>query len=274
MLNDAESSKTPTIDGEALPDWLREIRDTTPQVKPLVTKEFAPSPSQANAPQKQQVNYKFPTLTATLEIWKKVFSHPNLQTFQQEKNQANFITAFVWMGVVGLVGGLVSSVILMGLMGTILYFTMEPTDIALVFSEMGLFALIGVILNSVMSAIFAPVYLLVASAVLFVIAKLFGGKGDFEEQTYLVATFFAPFYLALRVLGVVPIIGWFVLLIYFVNLVVPGRYAIQATHNLSSKKSLYAVLIPIGTVATFYGLFLSVWSFFALRALSSWWSYW
>ncbi len=270
MLNDAQNRKDSLPNDDDLPEWLREIRGTAPQsqTSSSTTISFSPSPasSRVKASRSQTANHSELKVKTTLQIWTRVLRQPNLRTFQVEMARANLTTAMTWMRIVGLVGGLISSFGLVLWLSLVISFVSDPMFGIINIAGVGL---LGSIFNVIFSIMLAPVYLRVISGMLFVIAKLFGGTGDFEVQTYLIATFYAPFYLASRILGLIPLIGWLMLLGCFIYLTVPSRYVIQAVHRLSTKKSLYVVLIPFSIAIIFYSLFLLSWSFITLGFLSS-----
>lgn len=88
--------------------------------------------------------------------------------------------------------------------------------------------------------------LFIGAAILWVCAKIVGGKGDYEA-TYRVLAYVT----ATNVVGWIPVVGWLASL-YGIYLTVVG---ISESHEMSQGKALVAVLIPIviliviGTIA-------------------------
>jgi hypothetical protein len=134
------------------------------------------------------------------------------------------------------------------------------------------FMIFGTVLNTLAPLITAPLSLFIVSGILFLLAKLFQGDGSFEEHTYLIATVYAPLYLISQTVGLIPFLGWLVMVGLFFYQLLPGYYAIQAAHpRLSSRQALYVVLIPIGAITALFGLFFLVWFmlFFGMQFLRS-----
>ena len=102
----------------------------------------------------------------------------------------------------------------------------------------------GVVGTFCLTLILAPVFFLIGSGIFFGLAKLFGGTGSFEEQTYLLATFSAPIMIVNGVIGVVPILGGCVSFIIYIYQLLLSFYAIKVVHGLESGKSAAVVLIP------------------------------
>ena len=90
-----------------------------------------------------------------------------------------------------------------------------------------------------------PVGFLIGSGIHFLIAKLLGGTGSFEEQTYLLATFVAPMMIINGVIGIIPFLGgcvWFLILIYQLVLTF---LAVKVVHRLGTGQALVVALGPI-----------------------------
>ena len=164
-------------------------------------------------------------INQTFTIWKTVLFNPSLQTFELEKSRAQPKVAWWWMAFAGLVGVLIP--LLIGLTNSLLFATSDE-----VWAKFA-FALISVLI----AGAFIPYSLFLYSLILFVIAKLVGGQGDFDKQTYLLATFWAPLWLIGLTFGIVPIIGWGIVWGLTIYQFVLSYYVIQATHMLTRAKS-------------------------------------
>lgn len=240
------------------PAWLREI-------------QAGRSPQLAR-PRSKGLLVKVPTFSETLQTWWRASLTPTLTTFQQKKARSNLATALVWMTAVGLINGMMMVLVLLltyyFLFDKVLPSFFGETDLTRLQSLLGEFVVFAALFNGLASVFIAPFSLLIVSAILFIIARLFGGEGDFQVQTYLIATFYAPFHLLSGTIGLIPLLGALVTLPLFFYQVIPGRYAIQASHpNLTSKQAWYVVLIPVGAVVAFWGFFLVVWFLLALRPM-------
>ncbi len=93
--------------------------------------------------------------------------------------------------------------------------------------------------------ILAPLGFFIGSLIYFGIAKLFGGTGEFEEQSYLLATFTAPIMIVNGVIGIIPFIGGCITFFISIYQLVLTYYALKVSHNLTSGKALGVILVPV-----------------------------
>jgi hypothetical protein len=158
----AKAPYPPAPVADQTPAWLQAIRAGRP----------LPSRSRSSA----GLFSKGPTFKQTIQTWQQVIFNPGLPTFQAEKSKADLVTALVWMGAVGLINGLVF--ILVSLLS---YFLLVNTFLpTLMQSLFGGFVTFATIFNGVATVLMAPVSLLIISIILLIIARLFGGEGDFQ----------------------------------------------------------------------------------------------
>lgn len=207
-----------------------------------------------------------PSLDETFQIWRRVLFSPSVQTFREQKINGNFLTAIVWMFGVGLVQAGLMLLVVIGLLALVAIFLMifvpeiNTLNISPQFAIMlGALMILGLMLNIVYVIFMAPTVLIVISAILFLLARLFGGRGDFEEQTYLIATFYAPTQLAKQILFFVPFLGGLAALGLLIYQIILARFAVQVTHNLADKQAWYVILIPVGIVISGGGLLVCTW---------------
>jgi len=92
--------------------------------------------------------------------------------------------------------------------------------------------------------ILAPIGLLIKSTIYYVTAKLFGGKGSFDKQTFLFGAVSLPF----AIFAIIPIInilaGLWLIVVYF--------FVLKETHKLSDLKTIVVEFLPaiiIGIIA-------------------------
>ncbi len=197
---------------------------------------------------------------AMFQVWTKVLTNPREETFLEERQspQANLKTAIIWIiiaGVIaaifGAIGAGINSVFHLGgsSMGSILSDIDMPPEARrqLVGILAGRAAGTGAGIFGALCGTFfiVPIFFLISSAIYFAIAKMFGGEGDFEKQTYLLATFTAPITIANAVIGVIPFLGGCVTFFISIYQLVLTYFAIKAEHNLSSGKALMTVLLPV-----------------------------
>jgi hypothetical protein len=76
-------------------------------------------------------------------------------------------------------------------------------------------------------------------------ARVLGGNGDFNTQTYLVSLFAVPAGIVSGVLTLVPCLGLLAALAVSIYAVVLNVRAIKVTHDLTTGKAVVAVLWPV-----------------------------
>ena len=197
---------------------------------------------------------------AVIQTWLNVLTHPGEDVFQEErtKPQATLANAIIWIIVAGVIAAIFAAIgaAISGAMGTGVGFTqtiINQMDLppearrqmmtALAARTAGTGA--GVFGALCMTLFVVPIAFLLGSAIYFVIAKMFGGTGDVSEQTYLMATFFAPIIVVNAIIGVVPYLGGCVTFFISIYQLVLTYFAIKVSHNLSSGKAIMTILIPI-----------------------------
>lgn len=154
---------------------------------------------------------EFPT-----DLWIPALTKPG-ETFSKLKGKASLVDAVIVMAVVGLISG-----ILMGLLA-------GP---------------VGIIGGAIGGAIGAVIMSLVGVGVVWLIAKLLGGKGEFTQQYYVFTLFWAPITLINGVLGLVPVIGSLVSGLLSLYALYPLTLSIKQVHKLDTLKAVLAWLIP------------------------------
>jgi len=119
-----------------------------------------------------------------------------------------------------------------------------------------LFALIG-----------TPLGFLIGQGVIYLIAKAVGGTGNFQEQAYVMSTFWAP----LLIVQHIPIIGAFIGFIAGLYSLYLTYLALQPTHRLDSSKALMVVgiLLAIGLVLAVCAFIFGAAAFMSLIAASN-----
>ncbi len=197
---------------------------------------------------------------AMIQTWMNVLTHPGESAFQEEraKPQATLANAIIWIIVAGIFAAIFAAIgsAINGALGTGAGFmqtmlnqmdlppdTRQQMLTALAARSAGAGA--GVFGALCTTLFIVPIAFLLGSGIYFVIAKIFGGTGDFSEQTYLLATFSAPIIMVNAVIGVVPYLGGCITFFISIYQLVLTYFAIKVSHNLSSGKAIMTILIPI-----------------------------
>ena len=174
------------------------------------------------------------TLLDLPATWLRVLAHPWVDTFDEEKPQANLIAPVLGMVLAGLLAGLGDS-----LMATV--FQDAPRD-----------TWPTTVLNSLIAT---PVLFFVGSGLFFVVARLLGGQGSFIEQTYLLSLAAAPLAALNGAFRNMPLIGTPVAIFAWVYGAITATTALQATHGYETRRAFATWAIYL---AIFLGLTLCV----------------
>lgn len=171
---------------------------------------------------------------AIWQKWINVTTRPGVASFTQELPTANWRD--IWLTLIGL--GILSAIT--GAIAAL--YTGQTVQIP---RADGTMTTVHVPAGaSWFTIITVPLAFFVGVAILFVIAKIFGGTGTFLAQSYAMALFYVPIQGVIAILGLVPFLGGlaaFVLGIYEIILAV---FAIAASQRLSIGRSVAVVLLP------------------------------
>lgn len=210
------------------------------------------------------------------QIWWRVLSNPYVETFRQEAENVSLARALVWMAASSFLVTLLALLLIVPLF-LIMFVPLlasSPGDLPPELAGVGAFFVVYIVLmvvmSLVMSVVMGPVTLLMTSGVYYVLAMLFGGRGQFEKQTYLLATYLAPLELA-RLVTMVPVLGIVIYVGIALYKLVLAKQAIEVTHELESGKSIVVVAIPVLAWMLMIGCFVAMYfamfaSFFSMVA--------
>jgi hypothetical protein len=81
--------------------------------------------------------------------------------------------------------------------------------------------------------------------VLFIFARLLGGKGSFGSQAYVQSLFYAPLAIVQQVLAATPVVGHPLFFVLAAFSLVPTTTSLQAAHGYSMARSVITWLLPI-----------------------------
>lgn len=197
---------------------------------------------------------------AAFQTWMNVLTNPGEEVFEQERqsSNANLVTALIWIVIAAFVlafFSVISTVVSSFVGGGTSMMTMMieqmdlPPDLRnQMMQQMAMSGGLGVMAIGVTfcyALIFAPLGFLISSGIYFLLAKLFGGTGNFEMQSYLLATFMAPLYMVTAVVSVIPCLGGLLSLVISIYQLVLSYFAIKVCHNISSGAAAGVVLIPV-----------------------------
>jgi hypothetical protein len=205
------------------------------------------------------------------QTWTNVLTKPNEATFEAERQKpnANLTTAIIWIVIAGVILAVLSAIsaLIAGFIGgsaSMLQPLLDqadlPPEVAAQLATMSAGGAGGAFGTFCFTLILAPLGFLLGSGIHFLIAKLVGGTGSFEQQTYLMATFVAPLMIVSGVVGVIPILGGCVSFFIFIYQLVLTFLAIKVVHRLGTGSALVVTLAPaviflLCLLCLFLGLF-------------------
>lgn len=177
-------------------------------------------------------------------IWQKwinVTTKPGVASFNQELPTANW--SDIWISLIGL--GILSAIT--GAIAAL--YTVQTITIP---QGNGTTTVIHIPTGvSWFTIIWVPLGFFVGVAILFVIAKIFGGTGTFLQQSYAMALFYVPIQAVTALLGLLPVLGGIASIALGIYEIILAVFAIAASQRLSTGKSVAVVLLPAAIVLFF-----------------------
>jgi hypothetical protein len=183
-------------------------------------------------------------------VWRDAITKPNEQNFVAlaTSSSAKASTAYIWIFIGSLVNVLFASLVQgalvrqmlqqMGMEGELPGGTMGGT-------------LLSAICGAPVGAVIGVLVFAVVTAIVQWIAKMFGGRGTYEQLAYVFAAIFTPFYFIsaiLTLLSAIPLVG----LCFSVLSLVAGLYAlflqvmaVKAVNQFGWGQALGSFLLPI-----------------------------
>lgn len=160
----------------------------------------------------------------------KVLTRPSVRTFEEEKGKAGWGINWVQFLGLGIIGaglqslGLLISPPALGNMAS----TTGMSSSALLTTIIVFLAILDIILT--------PVSFLAAGGILFIIARVFGGKGTFREQIYTTLLFGVPLVIASYLLFLIPVVGVWLLYLPHIYSFVLLLISFRAVHRFGMQK--------------------------------------
>ena len=171
---------------------------------------------------------------AIWQKWVNVTTRPGVASFARELPTANWRD--IWLSLIGL--GILSAITgAIAALYTGQTITIPRTD--------GTTTTVHIPAGSSWFAVISvPLAFFIGVAILFVVAKLFGGTGTFLEQSYAIALFYVPIQAVTAILGLVPFFGGLATFVLGIYEIVLAVFAIAASQRLSTGRSVAVVLLP------------------------------
>ncbi len=186
---------------------------------------------------------------AILQSWKGALTNPNEEYFREQLKMVNLTQGAVGILIAAVIAGILSGI------GTFFGGAAATASLGPLFEELGMSAaeaqsifaasqpsFIGMMFSTLIGSV---VGFFIGAAIYWIFAKLFGGDGSYEEQTYLMSTYTAPLFIINGVLGLIPFIGPFLAIFVSIYQLVLSYFAIKVSHRLTSGRAAMVVLLPV-----------------------------
>lgn len=177
-------------------------------------------------------------------IWQKwinVTTKPGVASFAQELPTANW--SDIWISLIGL--GILSAIT--GAIASL--YTVQNITIPQGNGTTTTVHIPGRV--SWFTIIWVPLAFFIGVAILFLVAKIFGGTGTFLQQSYAMALFYVPIQAVTALLGLLPVLGGIASIALGIYEIVLAVFAIAASQRLTVGKSVAVVLLPAAIVLFF-----------------------
>jgi hypothetical protein len=142
-------------------------------------------------------------------VWRDAITRPSDQTFARiaQSPNAKLTTALLWV----FLGSLVSSLLALPAQGVWMRQMMQSAGVEGQFPNAAGGGLMTVICGAPIGAVISVVLFVIVVGIVQLLAKMFGGRGTFDQLAYAIAAVVTPFYLVsgvLSLLAAIPYAGF------------------------------------------------------------------
>ncbi|MCA9980368.1 MAG: YIP1 family protein [Anaerolineales bacterium] len=188
-------------------------------------------------------------INAIFQSWMGALTNPNEEYYQEQLKAVNLtqgavgiMIAAVIAAILGGIGTLFGGAAMNEMMLPFLQEAgMSPAEIDMILASAQP-SFIGVFFGTLIGSVIG---FFIGAGIYWIIAKLFGGDGSYEDQTYLMSTFTAPLMIINGALGLIPLVGPFVAIFVSIYQLVLTYFAIKTSHAMTSGRAVMVVLTPI-----------------------------
>ena len=177
------------------------------------------------------------------ELWKKVLMNL-VETFKEQEKKADFTQGFAHIVIAGLIVGFFAGI------GSMIGLTAVGAMGGVTAGAMGTgVGAMAFVVSLVVTPITSVIGWLIGSAIIYVFAMLFGGKGDFVKQSYLIALYAAPLMVVSSIVSLIPFVGPILSLLVSLYGIYLLTMSIKQAHKVSTGKAIAIWLVPVVIVA-------------------------
>lgn len=171
----------------------------------------------------------------------KIVTRPGAQSFAEEQGKADWGIIWLQLIFVGLVGTIIGLIQAAIGSATTMNFGQGGQSYGIITSVLAGGASVGAII-----AVIAGFF--ITNGIQYLLAKGFGGVGEFKQQAYNYLLFYVPLAVVSDILGLIPILSVIAALALLIYQIVLNVFSIMASHNLSGGKATAVVLIPFAVI--------------------------
>jgi hypothetical protein len=169
----------------------------------------------------------------------KVLTRPSMNRFVEEKGKARWGIVWIQLMSLAIIDAILQSISLL----------ISPNNVNSLTGvnniSPSMLQSITIITVFLLQLVLTPVSFLAAGGILYLIARVFGGRGTFLEQIYATLLFGVPLVILSYLLLLIPVTsGWLPYLPHLYSLVL-FVISLMAVHQLSRGKAIAVILIPI-----------------------------
>ena len=163
----------------------------------------------------------------TVKVWIDAFVKP-AATFKAQKSKASLKAGLMNYGIAGLISGIITAVIILAGLSALVStgFTLPSME------GVGVTGAVGAVIGGIIAALIGS---LIITAILWVVARILGGKGTYTQQYYLVSLYAVP----VAILSIIPLVNILVILYGLYLLTV----ALREAHGYGTGKAVITWLI-------------------------------
>jgi len=185
-------------------------------------------------------------------VWRDALTRPSEQTFARlaQSPNAKLTTALLWVFLGSLVNFFLASLV----QGAVMRQMMQNSDLGLEGLPAAGGGLITAICGAPIGAVIQTVLFAIVIGIVQLLAKMFGGRGTFDQLAYAIAAIVTPFYLVsgvLSLLSAIPFVVYcvgilgFGLLLYVIVLEV---MAVKGVNQFGWGQAIGSLLLPVFAV--------------------------
>jgi len=173
------------------------------------------------------------------EVWFRALTQANVDSYTALLRDplANPGRAYWWVLLAGVVAGLIS------LANPNIIQALNELDRTQQGVQEGIFLAVFMLVFVLLSALFSIPSLMIGAAIYNLIAKSFGGSGNFSRTVYLMGAYSAPFSVLITILSIIPLVNCLTIPLSFYGFWL-GVTSIQAAHRLNGGRATIVIIVP------------------------------